>query len=317
MDGDVSADVNWAVVKIAIEIARLKTEDIEKYCLLSHVYEDKRIQDLGCSTTQVEATIRSSRQLEVSEDGLSFRKKQDKHISEAGKYLTPRHTPVLMRDEFTIYVGNLNPKVTEELLYELFLQIGPVRDVSIAFNKDGSSKGFGFVKYEDLESVSIAISLMDQVMLWNQAIRVALGNNDAKGSHQRPQSHGHTSPHTFSTRSYTRRSQSSIPENTNLGRSTPAAPLYSPSSYHLYGQPQPYYQQTYSSPYQQDHHRQQQALQQQQYYSQYYQNYSSYPHNDPYSSSRGTTPLYGNSPGTPSMQQLRDRNNFGSSPSTF
>ncbi|GLV31800.1 uncharacterized protein CBL_07560 [Carabus blaptoides fortunei] len=40
-------------------------------------------------------------------------------------------------DARTIFCGNLHIKVTEELLYELFLQVGPLEKVSIPNDRHG------------------------------------------------------------------------------------------------------------------------------------------------------------------------------------
>ncbi|KAL0973301.1 hypothetical protein UPYG_G00201670 [Umbra pygmaea] len=48
----------------------------------------------------------------------------------------------------TLFVGNLDPNVTEELLFELFLQAGPLYKVKIPKDNDGKQKGFGFVCFK-------------------------------------------------------------------------------------------------------------------------------------------------------------------------
>eukprot|EP00882_Tetradesmus_deserticola_P021299 GHRQ01023060.1.p2 GENE.GHRQ01023060.1~~GHRQ01023060.1.p2 ORF type:complete len:131 (+),score=23.08 GHRQ01023060.1:820-1212(+) len=58
----------------------------------------------------------------------------------------------------TVYVGNLDPQVTEELVWELFTQAGPI--VNVYLPKDrvtNSHQGYGFVEYraeEDADYVS-------------------------------------------------------------------------------------------------------------------------------------------------------------------
>ena len=59
--------------------------------------------------------------------------------------------------EATVYVGNLDTQVTEELLWELFLQAGPVTNVYVPKDRVTSThQGFGFVEFrseEDAEYV--------------------------------------------------------------------------------------------------------------------------------------------------------------------
>lgn len=61
--------------------------------------------------------------------------------------------------EATVYVGNLDAQVTEEVLWELFLQAGPVTNVYVPKDRVTSShQGYGFVEYrteEDADYVSI------------------------------------------------------------------------------------------------------------------------------------------------------------------
>ena len=50
----------------------------------------------------------------------------------------------------SLYIGNLQPYVSEPLLQEAFSAIGPVAEVKIIKEKStGMSAGYGFVKYFD------------------------------------------------------------------------------------------------------------------------------------------------------------------------
>ncbi|KAH9284196.1 RNA-binding protein 7 [Echinococcus granulosus] len=70
-----------------------------------------------------------------------------------------------MEVDRTLYVSNIPPKATEILVYELFLQAGPVENVSL---KDG----YGFVTYEDEESVLYACSLFEGIRLYNYELKI-------------------------------------------------------------------------------------------------------------------------------------------------
>ena len=54
----------------------------------------------------------------------------------------------IQKSTCTVWVGNLDNRATEELLYELFLQAGPLDDVVMPTdNRSGQTKGFAFVEY--------------------------------------------------------------------------------------------------------------------------------------------------------------------------
>ncbi|XP_063959460.1 RNA-binding protein 7-like [Lytechinus pictus] len=72
----------------------------------------------------------------------------------------------------TLWVGNLDPRVTEEILFELFLQAGPLQDVNIAKDKEGNQKSFAFVKFKHDVSVPYSMQLMGGLSLFNRALRL-------------------------------------------------------------------------------------------------------------------------------------------------
>ena len=57
-------------------------------------------------------------------------------------------------------MGNLETKVTEELLFELFHQAGPVIKVKIPKDTDGKPKQFAFVNFKRKVSVPYAMNLL-------------------------------------------------------------------------------------------------------------------------------------------------------------
>lgn len=73
----------------------------------------------------------------------------------------------------TVYTGGLDEKVTEALLWELFVQAGPV--VSVNMPKDritGSHQGFGFVEFMAEEDADYAIKIMNMIKLFGKPIKV-------------------------------------------------------------------------------------------------------------------------------------------------
>ncbi|KAL0228440.1 hypothetical protein RCL1_004583 [Eukaryota sp. TZLM3-RCL] len=75
--------------------------------------------------------------------------------------------------EATIYVGNLDPQVDEPLLYELFIQVGPVLNVHMP--KDpltNAQQGFGFIEFRTEDDADYAIRVMNMIRLFGKPIRV-------------------------------------------------------------------------------------------------------------------------------------------------
>ncbi|XP_021563697.1 splicing regulator RBM11 isoform X1 [Carlito syrichta] len=72
----------------------------------------------------------------------------------------------------TVFVGNLEARVREEILYELFLQAGPLSKVTICKDREGKPKSFGFVCFKHPESVSYAIALLNGIRLYGRPINV-------------------------------------------------------------------------------------------------------------------------------------------------
>ncbi|XP_038066004.1 RNA-binding protein 7-like [Patiria miniata] len=88
------------------------------------------------------------------------------------------------RDDRTIYVKNLDNKVTEEVLFELFLQAGPLVGVKRPTDSDGNARPFAFVEFEHDVSPPYARSLMDGIRLFGRSINVQFrsGSRHSQGS---------------------------------------------------------------------------------------------------------------------------------------
>ncbi|XP_009861815.2 uncharacterized protein LOC104266689 [Ciona intestinalis] len=106
-------------------------------------------------------------------------------------------------DASTLFVGNLHDKVTEAILYELFLQAGPIKKVHIPVDhKNGRNRPYGFVTFRHEVSVPYSIKLMDGIQVFEYSLKVdkrkASGGsgNDTNGD-SRP---GHSSPRNNSNR---------------------------------------------------------------------------------------------------------------------
>ncbi|CAH0407087.1 unnamed protein product [Chilo suppressalis] len=73
-------------------------------------------------------------------------------------------------DNKTLWCGNLPEQATEEILYELFLQAGPLEKVRIARDKDGRQKNFAFITYSHEVSVPYALNLFRGTALFHRTL---------------------------------------------------------------------------------------------------------------------------------------------------
>lgn len=81
----------------------------------------------------------------------------------------------------TAYVGNLDDRVTEELLWELMLQGGHVINVHIPRDKITSShQGYGFVEFRTEEDADYTIKILNMIQLYGKHIRVNKASQDKK-----------------------------------------------------------------------------------------------------------------------------------------
>ncbi|XP_014612145.1 PREDICTED: RNA-binding protein 7 [Polistes canadensis] len=76
----------------------------------------------------------------------------------------------------TLWCGNLSEQVTEDILYELFLQGGPIQKVAIPKDRDGKQRTYGFVTYKHVSSVSYALVLFNGTKLFNRLINMKTRN---------------------------------------------------------------------------------------------------------------------------------------------
>ncbi|KAL5483002.1 SAP49 [Sanghuangporus weigelae] len=83
--------------------------------------------------------------------------------------------------EATVYLGNLDERVTDAIIWELMLQAGPV--VNVHLPKDRISmahQGYGFCEFLTEEDAEYACKIMNQIKLWGKPIRVNKASSDKK-----------------------------------------------------------------------------------------------------------------------------------------
>jgi RNA recognition motif-containing protein len=81
--------------------------------------------------------------------------------------------------EATVYIGNLDERVTDSLVWELMLQAG--RIVNVHLPKDRvtqAHQGYGFVEFISEEDAEYAARVMNQVRLYGKPIRVNKASAD-------------------------------------------------------------------------------------------------------------------------------------------
>ena len=80
---------------------------------------------------------------------------------------------VQRNQDATIYVGNLDDRVTDELLWELFTVCGPVASVSMPKDKvTGKQSGYGFIEFRYDRDAEYASKIMNMVKLFDKNIKV-------------------------------------------------------------------------------------------------------------------------------------------------
>ncbi|OGM41570.1 spliceosome-associated protein 49 [Aspergillus bombycis] len=82
-----------------------------------------------------------------------------------------------------LFVGNLDPMVTEQVLYDTFSRFGNLVNLpKIARDDNNLSKGYGFVSFGDFESSDAAIANMNGQYLMNKQVSVQYAyKKDGKG----------------------------------------------------------------------------------------------------------------------------------------
>ena len=83
--------------------------------------------------------------------------------------------------EATVYIGNLDEKVSEELLWELMLQAGPVVNVHMPKDKvSGVLLGYGFVEFRSEEDAEYAMKIMNMIKLFGKPMKLNRASQDKK-----------------------------------------------------------------------------------------------------------------------------------------
>ena len=72
-----------------------------------------------------------------------------------------------------MYVGNLDPQMDEQLLWELFVQCGPVASVYVPKDRVTSShQGYAFVEMKREEDCEYCVKILNMIKVFGKPIRV-------------------------------------------------------------------------------------------------------------------------------------------------
>ncbi|KAG7707097.1 hypothetical protein KL932_004855 [Ogataea haglerorum] len=75
--------------------------------------------------------------------------------------------------EVSLYLGNLDPKVDETLLYELFVQFAPVKSIRLPKDKVlRTHQGYGFVEFFNVKDCEYVLNICSGLSLYDKVLRV-------------------------------------------------------------------------------------------------------------------------------------------------
>lgn len=94
----------------------------------------------------------------------------------------------------TLFCNNLDERVTEEILYEVFLQAGPIESARIPQDNMGRQRNFGFVTYQHRCAVPFAVELYQGLELFQKKVTIRQQNTDNVKSSRNPFLHEHMPP---------------------------------------------------------------------------------------------------------------------------
>lgn len=113
---------------------------------------------------------------EMMEEDSNF---EGGEVDESTKHLSIQERQEI--DNRSIYVGNVDYAATPEEVQELFKECGTINRITILTNKmTGIPLGYGFVEFENQDSISKALEL-DQSLFKGRPIKVTLKRTNVPG----------------------------------------------------------------------------------------------------------------------------------------
>lgn len=82
--------------------------------------------------------------------------------------------------EKTVYIGNLDVKVSERVLYDILIQVGHLIDLYMPRDKESDRhKGYAFAEYETVEIADYAVKLFSgHVRLYDKTVKFGMSGQD-------------------------------------------------------------------------------------------------------------------------------------------
>lgn len=73
----------------------------------------------------------------------------------------------------TLYFGNVDAQANEVLMYELFVQFGPIKSLNMPKDRIlGTHQGFGFVEYKSVADADYTLEILKGVRLYGKHLRL-------------------------------------------------------------------------------------------------------------------------------------------------
>eukprot|EP01119_Soliformovum_irregulare_P008907 TRINITY_DN22005_c0_g1_i1.p1 TRINITY_DN22005_c0_g1~~TRINITY_DN22005_c0_g1_i1.p1 ORF type:complete len:203 (-),score=37.79 TRINITY_DN22005_c0_g1_i1:136-699(-) len=91
--------------------------------------------------------------------------------------------PVIPNPKRTVYIGNLDDTVTEQLINAAFIPFGDIVAVNIPIDQYSTkTRGFGFVEFEETDDALAAVDNMHNSELFGKVITCTIAKPNANGS---------------------------------------------------------------------------------------------------------------------------------------
>ena len=84
------------------------------------------------------------------------------------------------------FVGNVEYTVGDEQLRQIFSEVGRVKDMRMKLDDQGRPSGYGFIEFDDADTVRAAIALLDQRHVGNRPMKVNHSNNSGMAQEAPP-----------------------------------------------------------------------------------------------------------------------------------
>ena len=85
----------------------------------------------------------------------------------------------------SLYFGNLDPQVTEPLLYELFIQFAPIRSLNLPKDRVlKTHQGYGFIEFRTIKDSEYVLNILRGIRLYGKMLKLKKAEPNFKGNSQ-------------------------------------------------------------------------------------------------------------------------------------